>query len=162
MTVQVPSHFLPVKLWRDQMEYLVGASLATATGLFATVTGFDRSRAFYPVVLIAAASYYCLFAVLSGSHAALWQEAVVASLFAVAAVIGFRTNPWLIVAALAGHGLMDLVHHELVSNPGIPSYWPGFCAAFDIVAAFYLALLLGCRRKGDTPDRVLSRAGVHH
>jgi hypothetical protein len=80
----------------------------------------------------------------------------------VAAVIGFRTNPWLIVAALAGHGLMDLVHHELVSNPGIPSYWPGFCAAFDIVAAFYLALLLGCRRKGDTPDRVLSRAGVHH
>lgn len=39
------------------MEYLVGAGLALGVGVFATVVGFDRGRALYPVVLIVIASY---------------------------------------------------------------------------------------------------------
>jgi hypothetical protein len=38
------------------MEYIVGVLLALATGGSATVIGFDRSRSFYPVVLIVIAS----------------------------------------------------------------------------------------------------------
>lgn len=122
------------------MEYLIGALLALAIGGFATAAGFDRSRSFYPVVLIVIATYYCLFAVMGGSFEALWRDTGVAMLFIAAAVIGFRTNVWLVVAALAGHGMMDLVHHHIIVNPGVPYWWPGFCSAFDLIAALYCAL----------------------
>jgi hypothetical protein len=127
------------------MEYLIGVLLALATGGFATAVGFDRSRAFYPVILIVIASYYCLFAVMGGSNTALWQDTAVAALFAGTAIVGFRTSLWLIVAALAAHGAMDLAHHHFVSNTGVPTWWPGFCLAFDIAAAAYLALCIVVR-----------------
>lgn len=121
------------------MEYLIGVMLALAVGGLATAAGIDCSRAFYPVVLIVVATYYCLFAVIGGSTDALWIEMVVAILFAATAIIGFRTNLWLVAAALAGHAAMDLVHRHIVANPGVPAWWPGFCASFDITAAAYLA-----------------------
>jgi hypothetical protein len=43
---------------------LVGALIASAVGLFATVLGLDRDRAIYPVVMIVIASYYALLAVM--------------------------------------------------------------------------------------------------
>ena len=42
------------------MALLVGALLAFAVGLLATVIGLDRDRAFYPTVTIVIASYYAL------------------------------------------------------------------------------------------------------
>jgi hypothetical protein len=122
------------------MEYLIGALLGLAIGGFVTLSGFDRSRALYPAILIVIASYYCLFAVMGGSGMALWQDTAIATLFAGAAVIGFRTSLWVIVVALAAHGTMDLVHHHLVSNAGVPVWWPGFCSVIDIAIAAYLAL----------------------
>jgi hypothetical protein len=56
---------------------LVGALLGIAVGLFATSTGLDRDRAFYPVVTIVTASYYALFAVMGGSPHALVLESLV-------------------------------------------------------------------------------------
>jgi hypothetical protein len=53
------------------MALLVGALLAFAVGLFATVSRLDRDRAFYPTVAIVIASYYCLFAVMGASTRAL-------------------------------------------------------------------------------------------
>lgn len=124
------------------MEYIVGVLLAVVTCVTITVIGLDRSRSFYPVVLIVVASYYCLFAVMSGSRSALLLDGAIALVFAAAAVIGFRTSLWLVATALAAHGAMDLVHHHLIANSGVPSWWPGFCAAFDIIAAAYLSLCL--------------------
>jgi hypothetical protein len=124
------------------MEYVIGMLLAVVTCVTVTVVGLDRGRSFYPVVMIMIASYYCLFAVMGGSRAALWRDGAIALLFAAAAVIGFRTTLWLVAAALAAHCAMDLVHHHLVENAGVPLWWPGFCAAFDVIAAAYLALRL--------------------
>ena len=56
------------------MALLVGALLAFAVGLFATVSGLDCDRAFYPTVAIVIASYYCLFAVMGASTRALVFE----------------------------------------------------------------------------------------
>ena len=42
------------------MEYAVGIDLALAISALATAVGFDRDRAFYPVVAIVIASYYSL------------------------------------------------------------------------------------------------------
>lgn len=124
------------------MAVLVGALLAFAVGLFATAVGLDRDRAFYPTVMIVIASLYALFAVLGGSTTALLVESVVGAAFIAAAVAGFRSSLWVVVLALAAHGVFDLVHGRVISNPGVPAYWPAFCLTYDVTAAAYLAWLL--------------------
>ena len=124
------------------MALAVGALLGLGVGLFGTGTGLDRDRAFYPVVTIVTASYYALFAALGASPHALLLESLVVAVFLAAAVWGFKSSLWLIVAALAAHGIFDLGHGTIISNPGMPSWWPQFCLAFDVALAAYLAWLL--------------------
>lgn len=45
------------------MEYIVGLVLGLGIPLGATLIGFDRDRAFYPVLTMVTASYYDLFAI---------------------------------------------------------------------------------------------------
>jgi len=113
--------------------------LAVAVGLFATWAGLDRERGFYPVILIVSASYYDLFAVIGGTAVTLIAEMVPFMLFLVVALLGFRKNLWLIVAALVGHGVFDLIHSRLIADPGVPMWWPTFCISYDFAAAIYLA-----------------------
>jgi hypothetical protein len=124
------------------MSFLIGILLALAVGAFATWIGFDRDRAFYPTVTIVVASYYGLFAVMGGSTQALLGECALMVPFVLAAAIGFKKTPWLLVAALAGHGVLDFAHPHLLEDPGVPPWWPSFCASYDVVAAGYLAVLL--------------------
>ena len=128
------------------MEFLVGAVLALSVGLSATFLGLDRDRAFYPTVMIIIASYYALFAVMGGSVRALAVESIVIVAFLGASIAGFRTSLWLVVAALAAHGLFDFIHDRLIANPGVPAWWPPFCLSYDVVAAAYLAWLLSRSR----------------
>lgn len=128
------------------MALAVGVFLAFALGLLATSSGLDRDRAFYPCVTIAVASYYALFAVMGASTHVLVLESLVGVLFLAAAVAGFRTSLWVVVVALATHGIFDLVHGRVLSNPGTPSWWPQFCLAYDVTAAAYLAWLITRRR----------------
>ncbi len=130
------------------MDILIGIGLALAISLLARVVGFDRERSFYPVVMIIIASYYGLFAVMGGSQQSFIAEAVPMAAFMLAAIIGFRKNLWIVVAALAGHGVFDFFHEHLISNPGMPVWWPTFCGAYDIVAAGFLAVLL---KRGQPP-----------
>lgn len=129
------------------MEYLIGVGLAVLVCTFAALVGFDRDRVFYPTVVIVNATYYILFAVIGRSTPALILESVIASAFAALAVAGFKRNLWLIVAALAGHGVVDFFHHLFIRNPGVPVWWPGFCLSFDVLAGAFLAVLL-IRRSG--------------
>jgi hypothetical protein len=124
----------------------IGALLAFGVGLFATGLGLDRDRAFYPVVTIVIASYYALFAVMGDSTHALVLESLVGAVFLAVAVSGFRSSLWLVVVALAAHGIFDLSHGSLMSNPGVPRWWPEFCLTYDVTAAAYLAWLLKGRR----------------
>lgn len=130
------------------MAFLVGIVLAVLVGLFASWTGLDRSRAFYPTVLIVVASYYLLFAVMGGSNVDLVGESLAGGVFVVVAVAGFKRSLWLVVAGLAGHGLFDLFHGSVIANPGVPAWWPGFCLGYDLAAAGCLAWLLTRRRVG--------------
>lgn len=129
------------------MAYLIGIVLALGVGLFATGVGLDRDRAFYPTVMIVIASTYALFAVLGGSLEVLAVESIAIVGFIVVSVAGFERSLWLIVAALAAHGVFDLFHGHLIVNPGVPEWWPRFCGAYDVVAAAYLAALLGWSRR---------------
>ena len=128
------------------MEYLVGTGLALIVGAFATVAGYDRDRSFYPTVLIVVASYYDLFAIIGGRAGALGPEIAASMMFVALSAIGFRTSLWVVVAALAGHGLFDFVHGHIIDNPGVPAWWPMFCLSYDVSAAAYLAWRLITRR----------------
>jgi hypothetical protein len=129
------------------MEYLIGAGLAVVVCAFAFLAGFDRDRVFYPTLAIVVATYYILFAVMGSATRALALESLTAGAFLALAVAGFKKNLWLIVAALAGHGVFDFFHHGLIQNPGVPVWWPGFCLSFDVLAGGFLAMLL-MRRSG--------------
>jgi hypothetical protein len=132
------------------MEYLVGVVLAASVGVFGSVTGLDRDRAFYPTVLIVIASYYALFAIATGSIPILIAEIVAACVFLALAVVGFKRTLWLVVIALAAHGVFDFVHSHVIEDPGVPVWWPGFCLAYDVVAAAYLGWLLSRRKRTAT------------
>ena len=110
--------------------------------MFARYAGFDRDRAFYPTVMIVIASYYVLFAAMSGSVQTVVIESVVMTLFAAAAVAGFKSSMWIVVVALAGHGVFDAVHGQLIENAGVPAWWPAWCLAYDVGAAACLAWLI--------------------
>jgi hypothetical protein len=124
------------------MDYAIGIALALVVAGGATLVGFDRDRAFYPTVLVVIASYYVLFAVMSGSSYAVLVESGVMVAFGALAVLGFRRKLWIVAAALAAHGVFDAAHGAVVTNPGVPVWWPGFCLAFDVTAAAALMWLL--------------------
>ena len=130
------------------MPYVIGFSLALIVGGYATAMRLDRDRAFYPTVLIVVAAYYVLFAIMGGTGRTIVIESLIAGSFAIAASVGFRLNLWLVCAALAAHGLLDVVHGRFVENPGVPSWWPAWCLAYDVAAAGYLAWQI--IRAGDT------------
>ena len=132
------------------MRYLIGIVLAISTAALGRFAGFDRDRVFYPTVLIVTASYYVLFAVLGGSMSALIVECIVVTLFVVAAIAGFKLNLWFVVVALVAHGVFDLLHASIVTNPGVPVYWPAFCMSYDVALAAILVWIVRRRNSGAT------------
>jgi hypothetical protein len=138
------------------MEYIVGITLALFFCAAAAGLGMDRERAFYPAVLIAVASYYLAFAVVDGRGEVMLYELAIAVVFIAAAVAGFKCNPWIAVVALAGHGVMDAFHHNLVHSTGVPQVWPGFCMSFDVTAAAFVGLVMLARARGEREQQSLS------
>ncbi|HYD11476.1 MAG TPA: hypothetical protein VEC11_01370 [Allosphingosinicella sp.] len=132
------------------LPLLAGLTLAPGVAAFALLVGFDRDRSFYPLQLIVFALLYMLFAAIAGGGALFLAETPGMLLFGAAAVIGFRTSLWIVVAGLFGHGLFDAVHGALISNPGVPAWWPAFCAGYDVLAAACLALKIWRSQSGST------------
>jgi hypothetical protein len=117
---------------------IVGVVSALAVGLFAGVLRLDRERGFYPTVMMVIALLYVLFAAIGGSAHAMVFDGLIAVGFIIAAAFGFKKSQWIVVAALAAHGFMDIFHKEIVENPGVPAFWPWFCSAYDVTAAAWL------------------------
>jgi hypothetical protein len=124
------------------MDYAIGIALALGVAVWAALVGFDRDRAFYPTVLVVIASYYVPFAVMGGSLYAMLVESAVMTAFGALAVLGLKGKLWIVAAALAAHAVFDAVHGSLVTNPGVPVWWPAFCLAYDLAAAGAMFWLL--------------------
>ena len=77
-------------------------------------------------------------------------ESLVMAAFLAAAVAGFRLNLWIVATGLAAHGVFDFFHGHVVTNPGVPPWWPAFCLAYDVTAAGFLAWL-SLRRQPPRP-----------
>jgi len=143
------------------MEYLIGVLLGWIVAGGALLVGFDRDRAFYPAVLIVVASYYVLFAVMGASGGILIIEVAAGCAFILLAVLGFKRSPWIIAAGLVGHGVFDFARRGHIENPGMPSWWPGFCMSIDVFLGAWLAVLLWTRSRNSPisgePARRLSK-----
>jgi len=122
------------------MGYAIGVLAAGGVAVFGRTAGFDRERAFYSTVLVVVAQYYVLFAAMGGSTQTLVQESIGLAAFAALAAVGFRQSVWIVAAGLAGHGLFDSFHAAVITNPGIPVWWPPFCIGFDVAAGVLLAV----------------------
>lgn len=147
------------KIGGAKMDYVTGLLLAIATCGAAYWAGFDRERVFYPTMLIVIATFYVLFALMGGSDTAQWLEITAAIAFAAAAIAGFGVILWIVVVGIVAHGVFDWTHSWFYQNAGMPAFWPGFCAVFDVVAAAFLAGLLWkrpgfarSRQSSDHPD----------
>ena len=139
------------------MSLIVGVVLALVIGLIGSVGGLDRDRAFYPTALMVVASYYALFAVMGSSTHALVLEILAGMVFLMAAIGGFRSTLWVVAVALAGHGVFDFVHGRIISNPGVPGWWPQFCGSIDVALGALLALQL---KRGAISSRSGNRMGL--
>ena len=53
------------------------------------------------------------------------------TLFAIAAVVGFKSSRWIVVAALASRGVFDFLHGAVIENFEVPAWW-AFCLAYDL------------------------------
>lgn len=128
------SNFLP---------FISGLILSGAIIAFAHWMRFDRERSFYPTVLIVIASYYLLFAVIgNATFITLVAETLLASLFLGLAAFGaFRSMAW-VGLGLILHGLLDSIHPAILQNPGVPAWWPAFCAAVDLSLGVWVVWLV--------------------
>ena len=121
------------------MGYAIGTLVAAGVAAFARGVGLDRERGFFTAVLIVVAHYYVLFAAMAGSTRALATESVGLAAFTICAAIGFKRSYMLVAVGLVAHGVFDFFHAGLVTNPGVPVWWPPFCLSFDVVAGAWLA-----------------------
>jgi hypothetical protein len=124
------------------MNYVIGIVLALATCGAALSLPRNRDRWFYPAMVVVIVLFDVLFAVMAGDRNALLLEAAILVAYVVMALLSYKFSLWLAVVALAAHGVFDLTHSLLFHNGGIPEWWPGFCMAFDVVAALFLCVLL--------------------
>jgi len=129
---------------------VVGVLLAVGVAALGKFTRFDEDRSFYSTVLVIIASYYVLFAILGGSGHALVWELVVAVGFSAVAIIGALYLPMLVGIGITAHGLFDLVHHVLIENPGVPTWWPSFCGSIDVALGLWVVTITPSRAKWKT------------
>lgn len=126
---------------------MIETVLGLLVGL-ATIAIARRLRAehwLYALALISLPSLYAGFAWGIGESGIGLQELVVGLPYLIGGLLlALLRGRW--SAALVGllwlaHGGYDLIHPRLFVNPGVPAWYPLFCASVDIVVGLYLLAL---------------------
>lgn len=120
------------------VESFAGLVAGIAIVFAIAIMGLARDRGIYPTILMAIATYYVIFAVDVGDTSAILFNGVVAAIFALVAMYGYKRSLWIVSGGLIAHGIFDLIYAQFESNPA-PSWWPVFCAVIDIVLGVALA-----------------------
>lgn len=144
-------------------------AITIAAGVLAGLLGMFVARAvrlerqMYPGLLLLLPVFYALFAVSAGDgRASLLELAVGLPWIAVGLaclLIDVRRSALILGCLWILHAVFDLAHGLMPENPGLPSWYPLWCAAVDIVVGGYL-LWLSARLPGPATEarRRLARA----
>jgi len=122
------------------LESTAGLILAVLIILLSRVTGFDKDRSFFPLILIVIATYYVLFAFQEFELFTALFEITVALLFTVFAIIGHNKSIRMVGIALIAQGVYDLFHSQIPVAGFAPQWWPLFCSAVDLVIGLWVIL----------------------
>lgn len=128
-------------------ELITGIVLAIAIVWTARLSGFEKDRSFYPVLLIVIAFYYVLFSFQSYQIYQVLFEAIIAFSFAALALWGHHKNLVIVGFALILHGIYDLFHGIIPLSTSAPEWWPLFCFGVDVVLGFFLIVLFFKQKK---------------
>ena len=137
------------------IEALLGAAVGVLTIVLARI--IRGQRWLYSIGLLVLPSLYALFALQAREQAVGVKEMIYGVPFLVAglvfALVSVRRSAVVVGVFWLLHGLYDLVHGRLITNPGVPVWYPVFCFVVDAVIGAYLLWL--ARR---VPDANLRRA----
>ena len=121
------------------LAFLIGIALACLAIWVMHWCRVAHERGTWAATMVAISAFYIVFSFEHGMGEA--EHVLIASLFALLAILGARFNAWLIVAALIGHGIFDAVVHLIFPDPS-PEWWGPFCISVDIVLGLWLATLI--------------------
>ena len=137
------------------LEAFVGVAVGVLTIVLARV--IRGQRWMYSIGLLTLPSLYAFFALQVGEMAVSAREMVYGIPFVavglVFALASIRHSAVVVGTFWTLHGLYDLVHSRLITNAGVPGWYPVWCFAVDAVIGTYLLWL--SRR---IPDANLRRA----
>ena len=122
---------------------LIGAAVGVLTIL---VARFIRGeRWLYSLGLLTLPGLYAFFALRAGEQAVAVKEMLYGVPYVVAglvfALVSVRQSAVVVGVLWLLHGLYDLVHSQLVTNTGVPGWYPIWCFMVDAVVGSYLLWL---------------------
>lgn len=116
-----------------------GVVLAVLTGVVALLLDDAVAFAGLAVLLGLIAGAYLGFAAADGRIRAFATESVGIAVTVALALLALALEaPALLAAGYVGHGLWDLLHHPRALDTVVPSWYPPFCLAYDVVVAVYV------------------------
>jgi hypothetical protein len=125
------------------MEALIGAAVGVLTIVFARFIRGERWL--YSLGLLTLPGIYASFALQAGEHAVGVKEIIYGVPFVVAgllfAFVSVRQSAVVVGVFWLLHGLYDLVHSQLITNTGVPGWYPVWCFMVDVVIGSYLLWL---------------------
>jgi uncharacterized protein DUF6010 len=125
------------------IEALTGVAVGVLTIVFArTIRG---QHWVYSIGLLTLPSLYASFALHAGEQTLGVREMIYGIPYVVAglffAFVSVRQSAVVVGALWILHGLYDLIHSRLITNPGVPDWYPVFCFSVDIVIGAYVLWL---------------------
>jgi hypothetical protein len=125
------------------IEALVGAAVGVLTIVIAR--SIRGERWLYSWGLLVLPGLYALFGLRAGEQAVGLKEVIYGVPWIIAglvfAFVGVRQSAVVVGVFWLLHGLYDLVHGQLITNIGVPGWYPMFCFVVDAVVGSYLLWL---------------------
>ena len=126
---------------------MIEAVSGVAVGVLTIVVAraIRGQRWLYSIGLLTLPSLYASFAMRVGERAVGVTEMIYGIPFVVAglvfAFVSVRHSASVVGVLWILHGLFDLVHDRLLTNAGVPRWYPLWCCSVDVVIGAYLLWL---------------------
>lgn len=125
------------------IEALIGVAVGVLTIVLARI--IRGQRWLYSLGLLTLPSLYAFFALQAGEQAVGVKEMIYGVPFVVVglvfALVSVRQSAVVVGAFWILHGLYDLRHSLVITNAGVPGWYPVFCFSVDVVIGAYLLWL---------------------
>ena len=127
---------------------MIEALIGVAVGVLTVVTArlIRGQHWVYSLGLLTLPSLYAFFALQAGEQALGVKEMIYGIPFVVAGgllftLVSIRQSAVVVGGLWILHGVYDLTHSRLFTNPGVPGWYPVWCFSVDVVIGAYLLWL---------------------